>query len=113
MGVCDERYFASRRAAPGFYVVILLLSGAALGVFPGARAHAQMPNPSSAANPFWGSVTVQPVTAGPLMLSLDDAVQRGLKSNLGLKEAENARKGAARRKKRGAAGVFAHHRARG
>ena len=92
MGVCDERYFASRRAAPGFYIVILLLGGAALGVFPGARAHAQMPNQSSAANPFWGSVTAQPVTAGPLMLSLDDAVQRGLKNNLGLKEAENAQK---------------------
>lgn len=55
-----------------------------------AAAHAQ--NPSSAQNPFWGSATAQPVTAGPLKLSLDDAVQRGLRNNLGLKEAESAYK---------------------
>jgi len=92
MGVCEERHFVPRRAAPVFYTAILLLSGAVPGVFPGAQAHAQMPNQSSAANPFWGSVTVQPVVAGPLMLSLDDAVQRGLKNNLGLREAENGQK---------------------
>jgi outer membrane protein TolC len=78
-----------RRAPPELFA-ILFLSGAALGVFPGARAHAQ--NPSSAANPFWGSVTAEPVTGEPLKLSLDDAVERGLKNNLGLKEAENAQK---------------------
>jgi outer membrane protein TolC len=50
--------------------------------------HAQ--NPSSAMNPFWGSVTAQPVTGEPLKLSLDDAIQRGLKNNLGLKEAASA-----------------------
>ena len=55
-----------------------------------AAAHAQ--NPTSAANPFWGSVTAEPVTGEPLKLSLDDAVERGLKNNLGLKEAENAQK---------------------
>jgi outer membrane protein TolC len=61
----------------------------ALGVGADA-AFAQGQNPtSSAANPFYGSVTAQPVTSGPLKLSLDDAVQRGLKNNLGLKEAEN------------------------
>ena len=49
-------------------------------------------NPSSAANPFWGSVTAQPVTGESLKLSLDDAIQRGLKNNLGLKEAENGEK---------------------
>jgi outer membrane protein TolC len=41
---------------------------------------------------FWGSVTAQPVTGEPLKLSLDDAIQRGLKNNLGLKEAENGEK---------------------
>ncbi len=49
-------------------------------------------NPTSAANPFFGSVTVQPVTGEPLKLSLDDVIQRGLKNNLGLKEAENGEK---------------------
>ncbi len=53
---------------------------------------AQAPNPTSATNPFWGSVTAQPVTGKPLKLSLDDAMQRGLKNNLGLKEAENGEK---------------------
>jgi outer membrane protein TolC len=49
-------------------------------------------NPTSAGNPFFGSVTAQPVTSEPLKLSLDDAVQRGLRNNLGLKEAENGEK---------------------
>jgi outer membrane protein TolC len=49
-------------------------------------------NPTSASNPFYGSVTAQPMTSEPLKLSLDDAVQRGLKNNLGLKEAENGEK---------------------
>jgi outer membrane protein TolC len=55
-------------------------------------AFAQGQNPSSSANPFWGSVTAQPVTSEPLKLSLDDTIQRGLKNNLGLKEAENGEK---------------------
>lgn len=46
------------------------------------------PNPSSLSNPYFGSVTRQPATDGVLKLSLDDAVQRGLGTNLGLKEAE-------------------------
>jgi outer membrane protein TolC len=89
MGVSRGQHFVFQRAAPGVFAFIFL-SGAALGVFPGARAHAQ--NPTSAANPFWGSVTAEPVTGEPLKLSLDDAVERGLKNNLGLKEAENAQK---------------------
>jgi len=92
MKVSEERHFASQRFALGFPAVLILLSGAALGILPGARAHAQMPNPSSAANPFWGSVTVEPVTGGPLTLTLDGAVERGLKNNLGLKEAQDAQK---------------------
>jgi outer membrane protein TolC len=92
MGVSDEDYSVPRRTAPDCSAVVVLLIGATLGVFPGASAQAQMENPSSVANPFWGSVTVEPVTANPLMLSLDDTVERGLKNNLGLKEAENAQK---------------------
>jgi outer membrane protein TolC len=46
------------------------------------------PNPSSLSNPYYGSVTLQPATDGVLKLSLDDAVQRGFATNLGLKEAE-------------------------
>ena len=37
-------------------------------------------------------MTAQPVTGEVLKLSLDDAVERGLKNNLGLKEAENQEK---------------------
>jgi len=54
-----------------------------------ARAQDASQNPTSAANPFYGSVTVQPLTGEVLKLSLDDAVERGLKNNLGLKEAES------------------------
>ncbi len=61
------------------------------GVGLAANASAQE-NPSSAANPFYGSVTVQMVTDEPLRLSLDDAVRRGLDTNLGLKQAEDAEK---------------------
>jgi outer membrane protein TolC len=46
------------------------------------------PNPSSLSNPYFGSVTLYPATDGVLKLSLDDAVQRGFATNLGLKEAE-------------------------
>ncbi|MGA7832424.1 MAG: TolC family protein [Terracidiphilus sp.] len=53
---------------------------------------AQAPNPTSAANPFFGSVTVRPASDEPLKLSLDEAIQLGLKNNLGLKEAENGEK---------------------
>jgi outer membrane protein TolC len=55
-------------------------------------ATAQAQNPTSASNPFYGSVTAQPVSSEPLKLSLDDAIQRGLKNNLGLREAENGEK---------------------
>jgi outer membrane protein TolC len=55
----------------------------------GAQAQAQAQNPSSASDPFWGSVTVQPVTDETLKLSLDEAVRRGFQNNLGLREAED------------------------
>jgi outer membrane protein TolC len=62
---------------------------AAICAAPLALAQA---NPSSAANAFYGSVTAQPVTDEELKLSLDDAVRRGLDTNLGLKQAEFAEK---------------------
>jgi outer membrane protein TolC len=58
----------------------------------GAVAWAQGSNPTSAGNPYFGSVTAQPITDETLKLSLDDAVRRGLQNNLGLKEAENSEK---------------------
>jgi outer membrane protein TolC len=73
-----------RRAARGF--LSLVLAGSVVA------SSGQAANPSSAANPYWGSVTTQPLTDTPLKLSLDDAVRRGLSSNLGLKEAEAGEK---------------------
>lgn len=55
----------------------------------GEFARAQTGNPSSATNPFYGSVTLHRATDETLQLSLDDAVRRGLENNLGLKEAES------------------------
>jgi outer membrane protein TolC len=54
-----------------------------------SQARAQLGNPSSLANPFYGSVTLHPATDETLRLSLDEAVRRGLETNLGLKEAES------------------------
>ena len=50
----------------------------------------QAANPSSASNPFFGSVTAHPAHDGVLRLSLDEAITLGLKNNLGLRETENA-----------------------
>jgi outer membrane protein TolC len=69
--------------------VFCALGALALAVSPG---HAQSRNPSSASNPYFGSVTAHPVTDETIKLSLDDAVRRGLENNLGLKEAENGEK---------------------
>jgi outer membrane protein TolC len=51
-------------------------------------ASGQAPNPSSAANPFYGSITAHAATDDIIQLSLDDAIHRGLENNLGLKQAE-------------------------
>jgi outer membrane protein TolC len=48
----------------------------------------QQGNPSSATNPFWGSVTAKVAGDGPVRLTLDDAIRRGFENNLGLREAE-------------------------
>jgi len=52
------------------------------------RARAQASNPSSAANPYFGSITAHPATGDVIQLSLDDAIHRGLENNLGLKQNE-------------------------
>src|SRR5580692_10015105 len=85
MVVNSRHHFAFLEPAPA--LLFLVLAGICLGA---ALSCAQ--NPTSASNPFYGSVTAQPVTSEPLKLTLDDAVQRGLKNNLGLKEAENGEK---------------------
>ena len=74
-----------RRAVPAI-LVALALAGAS------GALHSQRPNPTSASNPFFGSVTARPVSDEPLKLSLDDAIALGLKNILGLKEAENSEK---------------------
>ena len=75
------KHFVLRQEAGLVFCAAVLLGG--------VGAVAQAPNPSSAANPFFGSVTAQPLSDETLKLSLDDVVSRGLKNNLGLKEAEN------------------------
>ena len=74
----------NRRTAPAILAAFALAGALAL--------HAQGPNPTSAANSFFGSVTAQPVSDETLKLSLDDAITLGLKNNLGLKVAENREK---------------------
>lgn len=71
-------------SAWGRAFALLLLASVAAAV----RAQ----NPSSAINPFWGSVTAQPASDETLQLSLDDAVRRGLETNLALREAESGEK---------------------
>jgi outer membrane protein TolC len=65
-------------------VALVAMAAAATGL------HAQAANPSSATNPFFGSITVRPVADETLKLSLDEAIAMGLKNNLGLKESENS-----------------------
>lgn len=81
--VSEPEHFLRRGWLPAFFALLL-----AAGT--GARVCAQGPNPTSATNPFFGSVTLRPATVQPLQLSLDDAISRGLENNLGLKQAENA-----------------------
>jgi outer membrane protein TolC len=73
----------SRGVAAGRFAVIL-----AVGLAMSAWSQ-RGPIPSSAQNPFFGSVTAQPRTSEIIKLSLDDAVRRGLEYNLGLKQSES------------------------
>jgi outer membrane protein TolC len=57
-----------------------------------AAVYAQAANPSSATNPYYGSITLHAATADTLKLSLDDAIALGFKNNLGLKQVEYSEK---------------------
>src|ERR1017187_1861475 len=74
-----------RLEVPAFFTILALASAATFSL-------AQAPNPTSAANPFYGSITAQPASDETLTLTLDDAIRRGLENNLGLKEAESGEK---------------------
>lgn len=63
-----------------------------LAVAAGAGPLTQAQNPTSAQNPYFGSVTASAATSDVLQLSLDEAITRGLKNNLGLKESESQEK---------------------
>lgn len=84
MDVKEAARFAHRVALGG------LCLAAAASIYGQNAGSTQ--NPSSAANPFYGSVTVQTISDEPLKLSLDDAIRRGFENNLGLKEAESGEK---------------------
>ncbi len=96
---------------PKLHSAVLRSAVFVCAVFPwaGAVLFAQGQNPSSAANPYFGSVTAHPATDDVLKLSLDDAVHRGLENNLGLKQAEYSEKAIDGEKKVGPAGIPAHH----
>ena len=81
-----------RESETNFAISVGAILGCTLLAASCAASAAAQSNPSSAANPFFGSVTVTPVTDQPLQLSMDDAIRRGLENNLGLKQAENAEK---------------------
>jgi outer membrane protein TolC len=66
---------------------VTIASLALFGIFGAGMATAQMGNPTSASNPFFGSVTVTSANGELLRLSLDEAIQRGLANNLGVREA--------------------------
>lgn len=84
--VSGTGYILRRGRLPVLFAML-----AAVGAVAAARA--QTPNPTSAQNPFYGSVTAHAVTNETIQLSLDDAIQRGIENNLGLKEAENTERG--------------------
>jgi outer membrane protein TolC len=80
-----QQFLFRQAAKPGILAIMVVAAGL-------AHLSAQAPNPTSAANSFFGSVTARPSTDEVLRLSLDDAISLGLKNNLGLKEAENGEK---------------------
>lgn len=88
MVVNPEFSFATRRVLLPVSAVLLALC-AGVPVLAQANRNGGM---SSAANPFYGSVTLHPATDEVVKLSLDDSVTRGLENNLGLKDAEAGQK---------------------
>jgi outer membrane protein TolC len=84
MLVTDALHFHRRRAIRPVLLGFLALAAAGL--------RAQQDNPSSATNPYYGSITLHAATQETLKLSLDEAIAMGLKNNLGLKETESGEK---------------------
>ena len=82
-GIFITHLISVKRAGGWMFSGLILLAGLSSGA---AFSAAQAPNPSSATNPFWGSVTAHPATDKTLKLSLDEAVKQGLENNLGLKQ---------------------------
>ncbi|HTW80808.1 MAG TPA: TolC family protein [Terracidiphilus sp.] len=79
-------------ARPAPLLALCALAAACGGFAARAQTGSAPGNASSATNPYWGSVTAEPVTGETIKLSLDDAVKRGLTNNLGLREAEDNEK---------------------
>lgn len=75
----------------GAFAQYSVSQGLGSGQLPQAPSYSTT-NPSSAKNPFYGSITVHTISDEPLKLSLDDAIRRGFENNLGLKEAESGEK---------------------
>ena len=90
MAVRKMAHFGSRWVGARVVCAALVLGLA--GGAAQAQTAGMMGNPSSKANPFYGSVTLRPATDAVLQLSLDEAVRRGLENNLGLREAESGEK---------------------
>lgn len=84
MEVKRTMIFAPRRLASMLFAMAALACS--------ALSPAQDLNPSSASNPFWGSVMAHPYAEQEVRLSLDDAIHMGLENNLGLREAESQEK---------------------
>jgi len=71
----------SRSAILPAFLAVLALAAAPLG--------GQGPNPSSATNPYFGSITLHPATEDTSSSRWTMPSPVGLKNNLGLKEAES------------------------
>lgn len=85
MEVIETHQAVVRRAARPVFFALIGLVGAGMAV-------AQMGNPSSASNPYFGSVTVELANGELLRLSLDQAIRRGLDNNLAVREAASGQK---------------------
>lgn len=77
---------------PAMHRGVTLAFVAFLGLAAAGVAAAQVGNPTSESNPFYGSVTIEPANGELLKLSLDDAINRGLENNLGVREAASDQK---------------------
>ena len=84
--------FVNRGPKPSALQTPLLVAALLLALALDAPIHAQSSNPTSATNPYYGSITLHASTDETLKLSLDDAIALGFKNNLGLKEAEYGEK---------------------